>query len=350
MKKVPLILLLLISLISFSQLAPPQAFSYSAVARNGIGNPLVNQSVGIQFSILQGSTTGPIAYQENQFTTTNTFGVFTLMLGTGQIQQGVFNTIAWGHNAYYLKVGLDATGGTNFQTMGITQFLSVPYSMYADSAGNTNHTYQILSISNDTLYLSNGGNVYLGGYRDSLILHNDTLSLSHGNKVVLPGANLVTKINGVPITDPSINHVQIGPTTFLTVTNYRYDLMDESGYLYAPPGDTLELSNYSSISQTVHVANTSGNCTTGPFYLEKAKWYSYGGMPGRIFKFADANSPVYYIPLNAVPVILTTFWYDNGGTCTQSTTPITCYQVFPNDPAVTGYSFSSYLLAVTYTR
>src|ERR1019366_8094743 len=106
------------SITAFSQLAPPHAFNYSAVARNSNGIPLTNQNIGLQFSILKGSTVGPIQYQENQFTNTNQFGLFDLIIGIGAVQQGVFDSINWSNDNYYLRVGLDASGGTNFQIMG----------------------------------------------------------------------------------------------------------------------------------------------------------------------------------------------------------------------------------------
>jgi hypothetical protein len=46
-----------------------------------------------------------------------------------------WQTIDWSNDNYYLKVAMDATGGTNFLTMGTTQLLSVPYALYAKSAG-----------------------------------------------------------------------------------------------------------------------------------------------------------------------------------------------------------------------
>jgi hypothetical protein len=45
-------------------------------------------------------------------------------------------TIDWSNDNYYLKVGMDANGGSSFVTMGTTQLLSVPYALYAKSAGS----------------------------------------------------------------------------------------------------------------------------------------------------------------------------------------------------------------------
>ena len=126
---------LLLSLVVKSQ-TPPNAFNYSAVARNAAGQPIATTTIGVQISILKTSATGSVQYSENHFVNTDAFGLFNLVIGTGAVQSGAMATINWSNDNYYLKVGMDATGGTNFLTMGTTQLLSVPYALYAKSAGS----------------------------------------------------------------------------------------------------------------------------------------------------------------------------------------------------------------------
>jgi hypothetical protein len=56
------------------------------------------------------------------------------VIGAGAVQSGSMGTIDWSNDNYYLKVGMDAAGGTNFLTMGTTQLLSVPYALHAKTA------------------------------------------------------------------------------------------------------------------------------------------------------------------------------------------------------------------------
>jgi hypothetical protein len=166
---------------------PPNAFNYSAVARNASGQPIANSTIGIQISILKTSTVGTTVYRENHAVNTDAFGLFNLVIGAGSIQSGFMATINWSNDNYYLKVGMDATGGTNFLTMGTTQLLSVPYALYAKSAGtitnsNDNDTsatneLQALSLKNDTIFLTNGGFV--------------KLPVNNNNSLVMP--TIVTK-------------------------------------------------------------------------------------------------------------------------------------------------------------
>jgi hypothetical protein len=196
MKKINLLLVFCLAILTFAQAQiPPQAFNYSAVARNAAGQPIATSTIGIKISILKTSTLGTAVYSENHFVNTDAFGLFNLVIGGGAVQSGSMSTIDWSNDNYYLKVGMDATGGTNFLTMGTTQLLSVPYAMHAATAdsiigGIVNETdpiftnsiaaaitatdttnwntdvsatneLQTISISNDTIYLSNGGFVRL---------------------------------------------------------------------------------------------------------------------------------------------------------------------------------------------
>ena len=115
---------------------PPNAFNYSAVARDTQGNAIASTAIGIQISILKSSSTGVSQYIENHTVTTDAFGLFNLVIGAGSIQSGDMASIDWSNDNYYLQVGMDAAGGTNFLTMGTTQLLSVPYALYAKSAGS----------------------------------------------------------------------------------------------------------------------------------------------------------------------------------------------------------------------
>jgi hypothetical protein len=114
----------------------PQAVDYQGVARDASGNPLSNQSIGLQLTIHQTSPSGTIVYQEDHFVTTNQFGLYNVKLGNGAPVTGTFSAINWATGLYYLEVGMDITGGTNFAAAGTSQLLSVPYALYAETTGS----------------------------------------------------------------------------------------------------------------------------------------------------------------------------------------------------------------------
>ncbi len=135
MKKLYLFFTFCLAISTFAQAQiPPQAFNYSAVARNAAGQPIASATIGIQISILKTSPTGAAQYSENHFVNTDAYGLFNIIIGAGSVQSGSMTNINWSEDNYYLKVGMDVNGGTNFLTMGTTQLLSVPYSLHAATA------------------------------------------------------------------------------------------------------------------------------------------------------------------------------------------------------------------------
>ncbi|MDQ1856673.1 collagen-like protein [Chryseobacterium sp. WLY505] len=121
----------------------PEKMSYQAVMRNGSGQLLANQGVAVKVSILQGSPAGAAVYSERLTGNTNANGLVSLEIGTGTIITGTFATIDWSSASYYLKTETDPAGGTNYTIAGTSQLLSVPYALYAKSAGGGGGSFMI---------------------------------------------------------------------------------------------------------------------------------------------------------------------------------------------------------------
>lgn len=122
-------------LMSASVLAQaPSKMSYQAVIRNNSNALVVNQTVGMRISILQGSSNGTASYVETQTPTTNTNGLASVEIGGGTAALGNFSTIAWSNGPYFVKTEIDPSGGTSYSITGISQLLSVPYSLYSNKS------------------------------------------------------------------------------------------------------------------------------------------------------------------------------------------------------------------------
>ena len=235
MRKIQLFIgMLLMVATTFAQ--APNKMSYQAVVRDAADKLLVSKSIGVQITILQGSASGTSVYVETFSPTTNANGLVTLQIGTGTIVSGDISTIDWNNGPYFIKTETDPTGGTSYSLSGTSEFMSVPYSFHSQRAsladsvrGGTNENdpvfttspagsistadktnwdnklgsevdgsitneIQILSISNDTIYLSDGGfavlPVTVNNDNDStneiqqLISSNDTLYLNNGGGFV----------------------------------------------------------------------------------------------------------------------------------------------------------------------
>ncbi|MBO4488066.1 MAG: hypothetical protein J5741_00220, partial [Bacteroidales bacterium] len=121
----------------FSILAQaPEKFTYQAVVRNTNNQLLPNTQVGVQVVILQGSAQGSIVYGERHTESTNANGLVTLIIGEGNIIAGHFSNINWENGVFFISVGIDPAGGTDYSIWSTQQLLSVPYALYANEAGN----------------------------------------------------------------------------------------------------------------------------------------------------------------------------------------------------------------------
>jgi hypothetical protein len=74
-------------------------------------------------------------YTETQTPTANADGLISIEIGgaTG------FDTINWAKGPFFIETDIDPTGGTNYTISGTTQLLSVPYALYAKTAGGSHY-------------------------------------------------------------------------------------------------------------------------------------------------------------------------------------------------------------------
>ncbi len=114
----------------------PQGFKYQTVARNNAGEILASQNISFLMTILQGALPGTVVYAEIHAATTNASGLATLEIGRGTPVSGDFEVINWATTPIFLKTEIDPVGGSAFIEMGTSELLSVPFSLYAKSAGN----------------------------------------------------------------------------------------------------------------------------------------------------------------------------------------------------------------------
>ncbi len=137
MKAISLLLILLFAIQATTFPQAPQGFNYQLIARDADGNLISGQNLGFRLSILEEGIAGNPVYAETHTVATNAYGQAVLVVGNGIPVFGSFNQIDWGSQPHYIKTELDATGGNNWQVMGTTQLLSVPYAIYANTSGSS---------------------------------------------------------------------------------------------------------------------------------------------------------------------------------------------------------------------
>ena len=133
----------------------PQMISYQAVIRNSNNNLVVNSTIGMKISILQGSNSGPAVYEEIQTPVSNDNGLVSIEIGNGTVLSGDFSAIDWSDGPYFIQTEVDPSGSTNYTITACSELLSVPYALYAEKSNATNcsscDTHFVNANADDTI-------------------------------------------------------------------------------------------------------------------------------------------------------------------------------------------------------
>ena len=144
--------------------------NFQGVARNSNNIILASQPITIRLSILRDNldATKTEEYIETRRVMTNAQGLFTAVIGdTGAISSlGIFTNINWKLTPKFLKIEMDPNGGTNFTTIGTTQFQFVAYAQYAKSVDAEN----IIGVV--PIAMGGTGVNSLAGLKNALVLDN----------------------------------------------------------------------------------------------------------------------------------------------------------------------------------
>ncbi|MFM7005949.1 MAG: hypothetical protein ACKOWX_01715 [Flavobacteriales bacterium] len=146
----------------------PEGINYQAVIRNMNGTLVTGTNIAMRVQIKQGTANGSIVYQERHAVQTSQQGLVNLVIGNGTVISGTFSTINWGNGPYFIALGVDFSAGTNYLDYGTQQMMSVPYALYAKSAGTELNQWQYgigapvntLGTTGDFYYDTQTGNIF----------------------------------------------------------------------------------------------------------------------------------------------------------------------------------------------
>ena len=139
MKKL-LYLITLVTTVSFAQ----EGISYQAIAYDNNGFEMSSQEIQLQLSILGDSINGSAEYVEAHTVTTDDFGLFSIVIGSGDTEANL-SSVNW-KSPKFLKVEMQ--NGEEMTTLGVSQFLSVPYSYYSQKSADTDRLKTLMYLSN----------------------------------------------------------------------------------------------------------------------------------------------------------------------------------------------------------
>ncbi|MDA9051527.1 hypothetical protein N9H61_02815 [Schleiferiaceae bacterium] len=312
MKKILSILLLFSFHLAQSQTVP-QGINYQAVAldQSGqpipgidiVGRPIDDAEIGVRIAILDNPQSGTVLYEELHEVRTDLYGMFNLVIGMGAtLSVDPFSSINW-QGDKFLKVELSIDNDGNYALSAVQQLMSVPYAFLAEKAvvaqtavdiddadADPTNELQALSVTGDSLTLSNGNTVELPVINDAdadptneiqvLSRSSDTIYLSNGGYAVLPvdqvndadadpsneiqtitrsGTDITLSGNGgsVSVFDGNYNNLTNTPTIPTTTS----DLTNDSGFLTTEldGSTTNELQTISKLGGTLSLSNNGGS-------------------------------------------------------------------------------------------
>jgi hypothetical protein len=143
-------------LIAALQAQSPQKMSYQAVIRD-ITNHLVTTQIGMQISIIQGSSTGTTVYTETQTPTPNAYGLVSIEINglLSTVTFGTFSAIDWSAGPYYIKTEIaTAVPLTTYTINSTSQILSVPYALHAKTVASYPETDPVYAAWNKSTGIS----------------------------------------------------------------------------------------------------------------------------------------------------------------------------------------------------
>ena len=182
---------------------------------------------------------------EKDSSNTNELQVISLSNDTIRLSNGGYIVLPTGFDGKYSSL---AGSPSN-----VSSFTNDAGYLKSEKDSSTTNEIQALSLRNDTLFLSNGGYVYLGAYASgsnndndstneiqTLSIKNDTLSLTGGGSVVLPGSNFDGKYS-------SLTGAPTGLGSFTNNVGYLTSEKDSS--------TTNEIQSLSMSNDTLYLTN-----------------------------------------------------------------------------------------------
>jgi hypothetical protein len=202
-----------------------------------------NTTVGVRISILGGPEANVQVYQEEHTVKTNINGLAYLTIGNGTILNGVITGIDWSKGPYFIKSETDPTGGKNYSIIVISQILSAPYAIYANTAGKltgpipeTDPVFNGSVAKGITVMDTSYWNKKLNTSDTSGMLANYRTRINNkldAKDTTLMLSNYLKKSEGINETDPLFNGSIAKGITAIDTSNWNKKLsaLDTAGML-----------------------------------------------------------------------------------------------------------------------
>ena len=110
MKKINLVVtLIVLFLLSGYSENTPQGINYQGVAHDLNGNVIKNKPLTLKIALVNPLNKKGNYYTELHQVITNNYGLFTLVIGTGKAESGVFTNIPWSKEEIWIDVAMKSS-------------------------------------------------------------------------------------------------------------------------------------------------------------------------------------------------------------------------------------------------
>ena len=141
-----------------------QGINYKALIKDANNAVVANQSITVQFTILQGVAQTNV-YQETHTPTTDANGIIIVNIGEGTVDSGVFDDIAWASDDHFLNTQINT--GSGLVDIGTTGFKTVPYALSAKTVETITETDpKVASATTNTIPKWDGTSLVDGSIND----------------------------------------------------------------------------------------------------------------------------------------------------------------------------------------
>jgi len=289
------------------------------------GNYLSEGTVILMFTIIDAQ--GSIEYQETKATTTDKYGMVSLVIGQGNvtgISPGMFDEISWDGTPKQLSVSL-SYGGNNFEELSSQELLFVPYAYHrnitatgtlivdGESMLNSDLTVSNQSTTNLTGDLVTDGDAFFNGHSVFNTIQVENESVLNGSLEVYGIANFTNQFNVLNGNTSYLTGDLIvdGLSTFNSdaLFNSNISVMGNSAFNSASFGSIvvtnesilnglLNVGGLSTLSGGLNVANGSETNLSGSLNVENNANFSSAitvnsnsNLNGQVIINADINGP-----------------------------------------------------------
>lgn len=112
----------------------PNRMQYQLSVVDTDGKVLFDEDVRLRMSILYDTLDNTVIFRELHEVNSGTDGFIRIMLGSGESVTGSLQSLPWAEGPFFLKTELAYGSETEYRTVGLTEFASVPFALYSNIA------------------------------------------------------------------------------------------------------------------------------------------------------------------------------------------------------------------------